>query len=101
MDAADLAREFYNSNQAANGRDQFGARKKFIVPVIANGRVYVGTPTGVAAFGLRWREGESWRRRTRQPPASLLGLRPTAPATRQLVRQDRPPRLLVDEPPTK
>lgn len=52
-DAANLARELYNSNQAANARDQFGAGNKFIAPVIANGRVYVGTPTGVAAFGLR------------------------------------------------
>ncbi|HTT13683.1 MAG TPA: pyrrolo-quinoline quinone [Burkholderiaceae bacterium] len=51
-DASNLAREFYNSNQAANGRDQFGAGNKFIAPVIVNGRVYVGTPDGVAAFGL-------------------------------------------------
>jgi hypothetical protein len=51
-DAADLSRELYNSNQAVNGRDQFGAGNKFIAPVIANGRVYVGTPNGVAAFGL-------------------------------------------------
>jgi hypothetical protein len=29
----------------------FGAGNKFITPMIANGRVYVGTPTGVAVFG--------------------------------------------------
>ena len=52
-DASNLALELYNSNQAAGGIDQFGAGNKFIAPVIANGRVYVGTPTGVAAFGLR------------------------------------------------
>jgi len=44
--------EIYNTNQAANGRDQFGAGNKFITPMIANGKVYVGTTTGVGAFGL-------------------------------------------------
>jgi hypothetical protein len=51
-DPANLANEFYNSNQAANGRDNFGDGNKFITPMVANGRVYVGTPTGVAVFGL-------------------------------------------------
>jgi hypothetical protein len=44
--------ELYNSNQAANGRDQFGAGNKFITPMIVNGKVFVGTPDGVAVFGL-------------------------------------------------
>jgi hypothetical protein len=51
-DATNLAHELYNSNQAAGGRDTFGAGNKFITPTIVNGRVYVGTPTGVAVFGL-------------------------------------------------
>jgi hypothetical protein len=51
-DATNLATEFYNSSQAANSRDGFGAGNKFITPTIVNGRVYVGTPTGVAVFGL-------------------------------------------------
>jgi len=50
-DATNLATELYNSNQAAGGRDQF-AGNKFITPMIANGKVFVGTPNSVAVFGL-------------------------------------------------
>lgn len=50
--AGNLAQELYNTNQAAGGRDHFGAGNKFMVPTITNGKVYVGTPNGVAAFGL-------------------------------------------------
>jgi hypothetical protein len=50
-DATNLAHELYNSNQAGS-RDQFGAGNKFITPMIANGKVFVGTQTGVAVFGL-------------------------------------------------
>jgi len=50
-DASNLATELYNSNQAANGRDSF-ADNKFITPMIANGKVFVGTPTSVVVFGL-------------------------------------------------
>jgi outer membrane protein assembly factor BamB len=49
--ALDLSKELYNSNQAGT-RDHFGPGNKFITPLIANGRVYVGTQTGVAVFGL-------------------------------------------------
>ena len=49
-DAGDLGRELYNSTQAG-ARDQF-SNNKFITPMIANGKVYVGTPTGVVVFGL-------------------------------------------------
>jgi hypothetical protein len=51
-DAADLSKELYNSNQAAAGRDNFGNGNKFITTVIVNGKVFVGTQTGVAEFGL-------------------------------------------------
>jgi hypothetical protein len=44
--------ELYNTNQAPNGRDQFGVGNKFITPMIVNGKVYVGTTTGVGVFGL-------------------------------------------------
>jgi hypothetical protein len=50
-DATNLAHELYNSNQAPGGRDQF-VENKFITPMIANGKVYVGTPDSVAVFGL-------------------------------------------------
>ncbi len=46
-----LASELYNSNQAANSRDHFSGNK-YITPVVANGKVYVGTPNSVAVFGL-------------------------------------------------
>jgi len=52
LDATNLARELYNSNQAAGGRDQFGPGNKFITPVVTGGRVLVGTTNGVAVFGL-------------------------------------------------
>jgi hypothetical protein len=44
--------EIYNSNQASNGRDHFGDGNKFITPMIVNGHLFVGTPNGVAVFGL-------------------------------------------------
>ncbi len=51
-DASNLATELYNSNQASGGRDTFGNGNKFITPMVVNGKVYVGTPSGVAVFGL-------------------------------------------------
>jgi hypothetical protein len=49
-DPADL-HELYNSNQAGV-RDQFGTGNKFITPMIANGKVYVATTTGIGVFGI-------------------------------------------------
>jgi hypothetical protein len=51
-DATNLAHELYNSNQAAANRDQFGAGNKYITPIVADGKVFVGTGTAVAVFGL-------------------------------------------------
>jgi Domain of unknown function DUF11 len=51
-DAANFPNELYNSNQAANSRDHFGAGNKYIVPTIVKGKVYVGTTNGVGIFGL-------------------------------------------------
>jgi hypothetical protein len=50
--ASNLATELYNSNQASNGRDQFGAGNKYIAPVVADGKVFVATTNSVAVFGL-------------------------------------------------
>jgi hypothetical protein len=50
-DATNLANELYNSNQAPNGADNFSSNK-FITPMVANGKVYVGTSSSVAVFGL-------------------------------------------------
>jgi hypothetical protein len=42
-DARDLSHELYNSNQAPNGRDYFGANNKFITPMIANSKILCGS----------------------------------------------------------
>jgi Immunoglobulin domain len=49
-DASNLTTELYDSNQAANNRDHFSGNK-FITPMVANGKVYVGTASSVAVFG--------------------------------------------------
>jgi hypothetical protein len=43
--------ELYNSSQNV-ARDQLNAPVEFITPLIANGKVYVGTTGGLAVFGL-------------------------------------------------
>ena len=49
--ATNLAQELYNSNQAGS-RDQSAAGNKFITPMIASARVYVGETDAVGVFGL-------------------------------------------------
>ena len=51
-DATNLGNELYNSSQASGQRDQFGQASHFGTPMIANGKVYIGTTTNVTAFGL-------------------------------------------------
>ena len=51
FDATNLARQLYSSRDAGSG-DNFGAGNKFIVPTVANGKVYVGTTSSVGVFGL-------------------------------------------------
>lgn len=49
--ATNLGNELYNSGQNAS-RDQLDGYTKFSVPTIANGKVFVGTPTSLSIFGL-------------------------------------------------
>ena len=50
-DAANIANELYDSNQSGT-RDQLDAGVKFAVPLVANGKAYVGTSGHLAIFGL-------------------------------------------------
>jgi Domain of unknown function (DUF4214) len=50
--ASNYSDELYTSAQAANNRDQLGSSVKFTVPLVANGKVYVGTSNSVVFFGL-------------------------------------------------
>jgi len=50
-DATNLTNELYTSAQAASGRDLISA-VKFSSPIVADGRVYVGTNNSLAIFGI-------------------------------------------------
>jgi len=50
-DAANVAREIYNSEQVS-GRDRAGKCLRFAVPTVVNGRVYVGAKSEVDVYGL-------------------------------------------------
>jgi len=78
-DANDLSVELYNSNQAANQRDQFGSPNKFIAPTVANGKVYVGTTNGVGVFGLLGSSGAA------AVPAGIVSAANPAAAPRAVV----------------
>lgn len=50
-DASNLASELYNSNQN-KARDELGVTVKFSVPMVVNGKVYAGTQSSLAVYGL-------------------------------------------------
>jgi len=52
FDANNLGTMLYSTAQAPNGRDQWGVGNKWVVPVVADGHVFIGTTNGVAVFGL-------------------------------------------------
>ena len=50
-DAANVAREIYDSEQSGE-RDRAGVTVRFTIPTVANGRVYIGAKRQVDVYGL-------------------------------------------------
>jgi Big-like domain-containing protein len=51
-DATNLGNLLYSSDQAPNHRDKPDPPVKFVVPVVANGKVYFGTQNSLEVYGL-------------------------------------------------
>jgi hypothetical protein len=51
-DATNLAVQLYSSDQAPGGRDALDYAAKFSVPLVANGKVFVGSAGKLTAYGL-------------------------------------------------
>ncbi|HEV2424490.1 MAG TPA: pyrrolo-quinoline quinone [Terriglobia bacterium] len=51
FDAADVSRQLYSSEQIP-ARDRGGVGLRFNIPLVVNGRVYVGTKGGLDVYGL-------------------------------------------------
>jgi hypothetical protein len=52
FDAANIANELYNSTQAPDNRDGIDYAAKWSAPLVADGKVFVATNSGLTAFGL-------------------------------------------------
>jgi hypothetical protein len=52
LDATNLAHEFYDSTQAAQGRDLMIPVTRFVTPTISNGKVFVAGKTALEVYGL-------------------------------------------------
>ena len=51
-DATNLSIRLYSSDQAPNHRDKADPHLRFVVPIVANGKVYFGTQSSLEAYGL-------------------------------------------------
>ncbi len=51
-DAANVSRQLYTSNTRST-RDQAGPAVRFVIPTVANGKVYFGTQTELDVYGLQ------------------------------------------------